>query len=191
MHAISKIKIGEIRSILHYTGFMCIFLGLIMLVPILVALIYGEYKYILPFVYSAIISIFIGFIFYMIFNKEEELSLRSSMIFSTGIWLVACALSALPFYFSGDLTYLDGYFEAMSGYTTTGFSMYSNLDVAAFTMDFWRGFMQWLGGIGIIVLALTILSSPAVNIMRMYSAEGRSERIRPSIRHTARIILYI
>ncbi|MGZ7209966.1 MAG: TrkH family potassium uptake protein, partial [Methanobacterium sp.] len=71
MHAISKIKIGEIRSILHYTGFMCIFLGLIMLVPILVALIYGEYKYILPFVYSAIISIFIGFIFYMIFNKEE------------------------------------------------------------------------------------------------------------------------
>ena len=51
--------------------------------------------------------------------------------------------------------------------------------------------MQWLGGVGIIVLALTILSSPAVNIMRMYSAEGREERILPSIRHTARIILYI
>lgn len=51
--------------------------------------------------------------------------------------------------------------------------------------------MQWLGGVGIIVLALTILSSPSVNIMRMYAAEGRDERIRPSIRHTARVILYI
>jgi trk system potassium uptake protein TrkH len=191
MHSTSKVKIGEARSILHYTGFMCIFLGLLMLIPIVVALIYGEYKYILPFIYSALISIFIGFSFYKIFNKDEDLSLRGAMIFATGIWLVACALSALPFYFSGDLSYLDGYFEAMSGYTTTGFSMYTNLNAAAFTMDFWRGFMQWLGGVGIIVMALTILSSPNVNIMRMYAAEGRDERIKPSIRHTARVIFYI
>lgn len=191
MHAVNKVKIGEIRSIFHYTGFICVLLGLLMLVPIVVALIYGENRYILPFIYSAVISIVIGFILYRLFKKDVDLSLKSSMIFSTGIWLVACALSALPFYFSGDLTYLDGYFEAMSGYTTTGFSMYTNLDAAAYTMDFWRGFMQWLGGVGIIVLALSILSSPAVNIMRMYSAEGRDERILPSIRHTARIILYI
>jgi trk system potassium uptake protein TrkH len=58
-------------------------------------------------------------------------------------------------------------------------------------MDFWRGFMQWLGGVGIIVMALTILSSPNVNIMRLYAAEGRDERILPSIRHTTRAILYI
>ena len=191
MHATSKVKLAELKTILHYTGFMCIFIGLLMLVPIIVALIYGEYKYIMPFIYSTIISVLIGFFFYMIFKKEQDLSLRGAMIFSTGIWLVACALSALPFYFSGDLSYLDGYFEAMSGYTTTGFSMYANLDTTAFTMDFFRGFMQWLGGIGIIVLALSILSSPAVNIMRMYAAEGREERIRPSIRHTARVILYI
>jgi trk system potassium uptake protein TrkH len=113
------------------------------------------------------------------------------MIFSTGIWLVACAFSALPFYFAGDLTYLEGYFEAMSGYTTTGFSMYVNLNATTYTMDFWRGFMQWLGGVGIIVMALTILSSPNVNIMRLYAAEGRDERILPSIRHTTRAILYI
>ena len=191
MHSTSKIKMGEARSILHYTGFMCIFIGLLMLTPIVVALIYGEYKYILPFVYSSLISIVFGVILFRIFNKEEELTLRGAMIFSTGIWLVACAFSALPFYFSGDLTYLEGYFEAMSGYTTTGFSMYVNLNAAAYTMDFWRGFMQWLGGVGIIVMALTILSSPNVNIMRLYAAEGRDERILPSIRHTTRAILYI
>lgn len=77
-----------------------------MLIPIVVALIYGEYRYILPFIYSALISVVIGFALYRIFKKEEDLSLRGAMIFATAIWLVACALSALPFYFSGDLTYL-------------------------------------------------------------------------------------
>ena len=67
MHSTSKIKMGEARSILHYTGFMCIFIGLLMLTPIVVALIYGEYKYILPFVYSSLISIVFGVILFRIF----------------------------------------------------------------------------------------------------------------------------
>jgi trk system potassium uptake protein TrkH len=124
------------------------------------------------------------------FNSKKDLSLKSAMVFVTIIWLIGSAIAALPYYFSGDLSYLNGYFEAMSGFTTTGFSMY-NLDHGSFTMNFWRAFTQWLGGIGIIVMALTVLSSPGVNIMRMYSAEGRDERLVPSIRHTSRIILYI
>ncbi len=162
-----------------------------MLIPIVVALIYHETHYILPFIYSSIISIVIGILLYKQFSRGKEISLKIAMLFSTVIWLIGSALAALPFYFSGDLTYLNSYFEAMSGFTTTGFSMYTNLDTVSFTMDFWRGFMQWLGGIGIIVMALTILSSTNVNIMRLYSAEGRDERLVPSIRHTARIILYI
>lgn len=124
------------------------------------------------------------------FDNKKEISIKSAMVFVTVIWLIGSAIAALPYFFSGDLSYLDGYFEAMSGFTTTGFSMY-NLDHASFTMNFYRAFTQWLGGIGIIVMALTILSSPGVNIMRMYSAEGRDERLVPSIRHTTRIILYI
>jgi trk system potassium uptake protein len=191
MYSIDKMRKGEVSSLFHYTGFMCIFIGLLMLLPIVVALIYGEDKYILPFVYSSLISLVLGALLFVVFKKKADLSLRGAMIFSTVIWLIASALSALPFYFSGDLSYIDGYFEAMSGYTTTGFSMYTNLDAAAFTMDFWRAFMQWLGGVGIIVLALTILSSSGVNLMRLYSAEGREDRILPSIRHTARAILKV
>jgi trk system potassium uptake protein len=191
MYSIDKMRKGEVSSLFHYTGFMCIFIGLLMLIPIVVAIIYGEDKYILPFVYSSLISLVLGALLFVGFKKKADLSLRGAMIFSTLIWLIASALSALPFYFSGDLSYIDGYFEAMSGYTTTGFSMYTNLDAAAFTMDFWRAFMQWLGGVGIIVLALTILSSSGVNIMRLYSAEGREDRILPSIRHTARAILKV
>ena len=161
-----------------------------MIVPIMVALIYREYNYIMPFVYSMAISLIIGIILYKQFDNKKEISLKSAMIFATIIWLTGSAIAALPYYFSGDLSYLNGYFEAMSGFTTTGFSMY-NQDYANFTMNFWRAFTQWLGGIGIVVLVLTILSSPGVNIMRMYSAEGREERLAPSIRHTSRIILYI
>lgn len=166
-------------------------LAVVMLIPIVVALIYGEYNYISPFVYSAGISGVFGLLLFKLFPYDAVMSLKTAMILSTGIWLIVSALAALPFYFSGDLSFLDGYFEAMSGFTTTGFSMYPNLDAINYTMNFWRGFMQWLGGIGIIVLALTILSSSGVNIMRMYMAEGREERLAPSIRHTARIILTI
>ncbi len=162
-----------------------------MLIPIAVALIYKEYHLILPYLYSTAISVLIGIPIYKSFKVRTILSLKSAMIFSTIIWLIACALAALPYYISGQLPYLDSYFEAMSGFTTTGFTMYPNLDLVPYTMQFWRGFTQWLGGIGIIVLTLTILTSPSVNIMRMYAAEGREERILPSIRHTAKIILYI
>ena len=190
MRVVHKLKKNELYSILHYTGYICILLALVMLVPLIVALIYGEYNYMLPFVYSAIISMVFGVLLFKRFDNKKEISLKSAMVFVTVIWLIGSAIAALPYYFSGDLSYLDSYFEAMSGFTTTGFSMY-NLDYASFTMNFWRAFTQWLGGIGIIVMALTILSSPSVNIMRMYSAEGREERLVPSIRHTSRIILYI
>lgn len=191
MYPVNKLSTREVRSILHYTGYMCVLLALVMLIPIAVALIYGEYPYIMPFIYSSVLSGAFGFILYKFFQKEAEISLKTAMMLSTGIWLVACAFAALPYYLSGDLPYLDGYFEAMSGFTTTGFSMYPDLDAVSFTMNFWRAFTQWLGGVGIIVLALTILSSSGVNIMRMYIAEGREERLAPSIRHTARIIVYI
>lgn len=187
----SKIRRSELNSLLHYTGYISILLGIVMLVPILVALIYHESHYILPFIYSSIISLIFGVLLYKCFSGGIEISLKVAMLFSTLIWLIGSAIGALPFYLSGDLSYLNGYFEAMSGFTTTGFSMYSNLDTVSYTMDFWKGFMQWLGGIGIIVMALTVLSSSNVSIMRLYSAEGRDERLVPSIKHTTRIILYI
>lgn len=190
MRSAHKLNRNEFYSVVHYTGYILILLGLVMLVPIIVALIYHEYRFIPPFIYSSIVSVLLGSVLFKKFDNKKEISLKSAMVFVTVIWLIGSAIAALPYFFSGDLSYLDSYFEAMSGFTTTGFSMY-NLDTASFTMNFWRAFTQWLGGIGIIVMALTILSSPGVNIMRMYSAEGRDERLVPSIRHTTRIILYI
>lgn len=191
MDYLIRLKRRELSLICHQTGHICMLLGLLMLIPIIVAILYNETRFVFPFLYSSGISILIGFFLYRIFKGEVEFSLKSAMVFSAIIWLVVCALGALPYYFSGQLNYLDAYFEAMSGFTTTGFSMFPNLDNVPYTIHFWRGFTQWIGGIGIIVLALSFLSSSGSTIMRLYIAEGRDERILPSIKHTVKIILYI
>jgi trk system potassium uptake protein len=191
MQTIHRLSRREIKTILHHTGNVCLLLAVAMLIPLFVALIYNEPRYFVPFVLSAAISAVIGVIFSKLFKVELKMSLKSAMIFSTIIWLVACALGALPYYLSGELSYLNSYFEAMSGFTTTGFSMYSNLDAVSFTMDFWRAFTQWIGGLGIIFLLLALLRSTGADVMRLYLAEGRDERLVPSIKHSTRIIVYI
>jgi len=192
LYSLTTIRESQVSSLLHLTGRVCFLLGLFLLIPVLIALIYNEIDMILPFVYSSLLSIFVGILLYRGFPRKADISLKGAMIFSAWIWLVACALGALPYVFSGVLpSYLDAFFEIMSGFTTTGFTVIPNLDVIPYSINFWRAFTQWLGGIGIIVLALTVLASPGVSIMRLYLAEGREERLLPSIRHTTKIIIYI
>ncbi|MFZ0442664.1 MAG: TrkH family potassium uptake protein, partial [Methanobacterium sp.] len=113
MRSIHKLKINELYSIIHYTGYVCILLGIVMLIPILIAVLYGEYSKIMPFIYSSTISLILGIILFMRFNIKKELSIKTAMIFVTIIWLIGSAIAALPYYFSGDLSYLNAYFEAM------------------------------------------------------------------------------
>lgn len=191
MKNIHRLSRRELKTILHYTGDVCLLLAFAMLIPLIVAFIYNEPKYFIPFIISAIITAFIGLILSKFFKIEKKMTLKSAMIFSTFIWLIACALGALPYYLSGELSYLNSYFEAMSGFTTTGFSMYPNLDVVSYTINFWRSFTQWIGGLGIIFLLLALLRSTGVDVMRLYLAEGREERLVPSIKHSTKIIVYI
>jgi len=191
MQQINLVNKREIAAIMHYTGDVCLLLGIAILIPIIISLIYHETRYIIPFLSAAILTLLFGGISKKAFKKKGNMSLKVAMIFSTIIWLIVCALSALPYYFSGELSYLNAYFEAMSGFTTTGFSMYSNLDAVSYTIHFWRAFTQWLGGLGIIFLVLALLRSTGADVMRLYLAEGRNERILPSIKHTTKIIVYI
>ena len=191
MKKIHRLSRRELKTIMHHTGNVCILLAGAMLIPLIVAFIYNEPNYFVPFIFSATITAAIGFFLVKLFKVEIKMTLKSAMIFSTIIWLVACALGALPYYLSGELSYLNAYFEAMSGFTTTGFSMFSNLDVVSYTINFWRAFTQWIGGLGIIFLLLALLRSTGVDVMRLYLAEGREERLVPSIKHSTRIIVYI
>ncbi|MDO8870802.1 MAG: TrkH family potassium uptake protein [Methanobacteriaceae archaeon] len=191
MQQINRISKKEISTIMHHTGDVCLLLGIAILIPIIISLIYHEPQYIVPFLSASIVTMLFGAISRKLFKKEGSMTLKVAMVFSTLIWLIVCALSALPYYFSGELSYLNAYFEAMSGFTTTGFSMYPNLDVVSYTIHFWRAFTQWLGGLGIIFLVLALLRSTGADVMRLYIAEGREERLLPSVKHTTRVIVYI
>nr|WP_243686728.1 hypothetical protein [Methanobacterium formicicum] len=96
MQQIHRLSRREIKTILHHTGNVCILLAAAMLIPILVTFIYNEPKYIASFLYSAIISAVIGFLLVKLFRVEMKMTLKSAMIFSTIIWLVACALVHYP-----------------------------------------------------------------------------------------------
>lgn len=86
MRAVHKLKSNELYSIVHYTGYLCILLRIVMLIPILIALIYGEYSRIMLFIYSSAISIVLGIMLFKGFNSKKDLSLKSAIVFVTIIW---------------------------------------------------------------------------------------------------------
>ncbi|RAP53661.1 MAG: hypothetical protein BZ138_00195, partial [Methanosphaera sp. rholeuAM270] len=91
--------------------------------------------------------------------------------------------------FSGDLSFIDAYFEGMSGITSTGFTMYTNVP-AAYSIRIWRSLLQWFGGLGIIFLLLVLLPS-SVSLKRLYLAEGKTEQMTPNIKHTSIIFIKV
>lgn len=190
MGTLNKINFNEFSTIFHYIGQVCLILGIFMLIPIVVAIIYQEYNLGLSFLFSSIISISIGILSVKIF-KKYKMSLKVAMLFSTLIWVIASFLGGLPYFFSGELSLINGFFEAISGFTTTGFSMFSSIETAGFTINFWRALTQWMGGLGIIFFMIVILKFTGSSAMQLYHAEGREERLVPSIKNTSKIIFYI
>ena len=93
----NRLSRRELKTIMHYNGGVCLFLGIAMLIPLIVSLIYQEHQYLIPFLSSAILTMVFGVVCLKIFKKETTVSLKVAMVFSTIIWLLVCALSALPY----------------------------------------------------------------------------------------------
>ncbi len=162
------------------------FLSFIFLLPIIVALIYNEWLPILLFLLGFVLVFLVGHILTKIFVSSEVSNLAESMVAAALVWLLASFLAGLPFLFF-KINLLDAVFESMSAWTTTGLSVI-NVQELPFTLLFWRSVMQWIGGVGIIVLAL-------IGIFRtggsLYLAEARGEQLRPNIYNTVKSIWWI
>ncbi|MGD2094160.1 MAG: TrkH family potassium uptake protein [Phycisphaerales bacterium] len=187
----------RINCIFHFLGNLLETLGLILLFPIIVVLIYwgrmGDgWITATAFVVSALISFSLGMILRHKF-KPQALDTTSSMLICALSWLVVSAVGALPFRMATSLSYLDAYFEAMSGFTTTGFTIFSGLDEMQRSILFWRALTQWLGGIGILsfFLVLTFQASGAHRIFGAESHKISSRRPAPGLFNTLRIIWVI
>jgi len=166
--------------------------GIAYLIPVLLAWFYPkEIEYVVYFALPGMFSILFGAWLARHMEKIDDVNLRQAMVSAAFIWLFASAISVVPFIFIAKMSLIDAYFESMSAWTGTGLTMMTNLESYPHILLFWRAWMQWLGGIGIVLVALTILIRPGVAAARLYRAEARSERILPNLINTSKVIFQI
>ena len=179
------------KTVFFMIGVLLIVLGFSMLVPYSIQLIYTENSH--SFVSSSFVTIFIGVLFVLAnLEREFRLSLRQTFLFSTLAWLMVAIFGSLPFLLSPkEFTFSEAFFESMSGITTTGATIITNLDESPKSILLWRAIMQWLGGIGIVVMAITILPLLKVGGMQLFKMEGpdSTEKILPRTIEVAAIII--
>ena len=164
-----------------------------MLIPFFVQLIYEENNN--TFLSSSGITIFIG-ILLVLTNLEEnrKLNLQQAFLLTTLSWLSIAIFGCIPFLLSSlNISLVDAFFESMSGITTTGSTIITNLDNSPKSILIWRAILQWLGGIGIIVMAITVLPLLNVGGMQLFKIEGSdtTEKILPKTRELTYIISII
>ncbi|MBL0701857.1 MAG: TrkH family potassium uptake protein [Desulfosarcina sp.] len=166
------------------------YLGLSMLFPLICGLFYKDNS-LIPLAKSFGITVFAGSALFLFFRKAhtEAITHREGIAIVAIGWTAIGLFGALPFYLScGFESWVDAFFESVSGFTTTGSSILTNIEGISKGLLFWRSFIQWLGGMGIIVLSIAILPFIGVGGMQLYKAEVPSpvpDRLRPRIRDTA------
>ena len=181
------------KTVFFAIGVLLVILGTFMLIPFFVQFIYGEEN--TAFLPSASVTAFIG-ILLVLTNLEEsrKLNLQQAFLLTTLSWLSIAIFGCLPFLFSNlDLSFVDAFFESMSGITTTGSTVITNLDDVSKSILIWRAILQWLGGIGVIVMAITILPLLNVGGMQLFRMESSdtTEKILPKTREITLIISII
>ena len=179
------------KTVFFIIGSLLIVLGLFMLVPYAVQIFYKENSH--SFLSSALITILIGVIF-VLGNLQEQyqLNLKQTFLFSTLTWIAVAFFGSIPFVLSDlNFSFSDSFFESMSGITTTGSSVITDLSKSPKSLLLWRAIMQWLGGVGIIVMAITVLPLLKVGGMQLFRVESsdKPEKILPRTTQIAFIII--
>lgn len=178
----------DYRVIGNYTGKVVYGLALAMVVPLIVAVANGETNEAYAFVVGIALASITGAASQLL-RRRVPLDASRGLVVVGLAWIVAPIFAAVPLLLSGHYaSYLDAYFEAVSGLTTTGLTVVNDVDHMAHSMNLWRHLLHFLGGQGIIIVVLTIFASAGAALGTLYTGEGRSERVLPNIAHTARFI---
>ena len=179
------------KTVFFLIGVLLTILGVSMLIPYAVQILQNENSH--SFIGSSFITIFIGILFILAnLEKNFKLNLQQTFLFSALAWFLIAIFGSLPFLLSPiPFSISDAFFESMSGITTTGATVITNLDTTPKSILLWRSIMQWLGGIGIIVMAITILPLLKVGGMQLFKMEGpdSTEKILPRTIEVAAIII--
>ncbi|VBB68854.1 Potassium uptake protein TrkH [invertebrate metagenome] len=180
----------EAVAVLYFIGVLLLVLSGTMILPILADLYTGTPDWHV-FLVSAIVTCSVGAtttIAYRPLRSIIILSTRQAFLLTTGAWLVVCSFGSLPFLFSSlNMSPTDAFFEAMSGLTTTGSTVMTGLDTAPRGILLWRSLLQWLGGIGIIVMAVAVFPDLRIGGMQLFRMESsdKTDKAMPRVSQIA------
>ncbi|MDC0167245.1 TrkH family potassium uptake protein [Candidatus Pelagibacter sp.] len=181
------------KTVFFTLGILQIILGVSMFVPIIVQFIYAEIDS--SFFGASIVTIVFGALFFLTnIDHDRKVNLQQAFLLTALSWLSVAIFGSLPFIFSSmEMSITDAFFESMSGITTTGSTIISNLENAPKGILLWRAILQWLGGIGIIVMAITLMPIMNVGGMQLFkiSSNDSSEKILPKSKEIALRLIYI
>ena len=181
------------KTVFFTLGILQIILGVSMFIPIIVQFFYSEID--ASFFGSSIVTIIFGTLFFLSnLDHDKKLNLQQAFLLTALSWISIAVFGSLPFVFSSiDLSITDSFFESMSGITTTGSTIISDLENAPKGLLLWRAILQWLGGIGIIVMAITLMPIMNVGGMQLFkiSSNDSSEKILPKSKEVALRLIYI
>ena len=180
------------KTVFFTLGVLQIILGVSMVIPIIIQVIYNQLDS--SFIGAGIITIIFGVLFFLSnLNHDRKLNLQQAFLLTSLSWISIAIFGSLPFILSSlELSITDALFESMSGITTTGSTIITNLNDSPKAILFWRAILQWLGGIGIIVMAITLMPIMNVGGMQLFkiSTSDKSEKILPKSKEISiRLIL--
>ncbi|MFB6109425.1 MAG: TrkH family potassium uptake protein [Halodesulfurarchaeum sp.] len=200
------------RTILRDVGRMLEALGGLMVLSLLIPIVWREFYAVPPLLLSAAIPIALGAGLHRRYESASDPTRYHGMVIAASGWFLVAVFGALPFVLVAWTVRLDpalldapagtatlaaftnpinAVFESMSGFTGTGLTMTVNEAVLPHTLQWWRSFIEWIGGVGVIVLTTAILSRPGSGSLTLYESEARSEKIHPSVVSTVRTIWWI
>ncbi len=181
------------KTVFFTLGILQVILGIFMLIPIIAQFIFNELDS--TFFGSSIVTIIFGTLFFLSnLDHEKKLNLQQAFLLTALSWLSIAIFGSLPFVFSEiGFSFTNAFFESMSGITTTGSTIISNLEDTPKGILLWRAILQWLGGIGIIVMAITLMPIMNVGGMQLFkiSNNDSSEKILPKSKEIALRLIYI
>ena len=167
----------------------------LLMLPLIVSLIYKEFKCTLSFAITIILSLAFGFLLTSLFKTTNKVIFaKEGFIIVSLAWITLSLLGALPFTLSGEIkSYVDALFETVSGFTTTGASILTNVEALSKSLLFWRSFTHWIGGMGVLVFVMAIIptSDRSIHIMRAEMPGPIVGKLVPKAKQTAKILYLI
>ncbi|MFA4849805.1 MAG: potassium transporter TrkG [Methanoregula sp.] len=181
-------RFEHLSTIIADLGDIFVFIAPITCVPLIVAIIFSEWNMLLPMLAVPLTFYVVGMLIRRLPRTERVVRLSTSLCSVALFWFASAIVSGLPFILGLHMGFTDALFEGMAGWTGTAFSMMRSLETAPHTLLFWRSYMQWVSGIGIISFAIAMASSTGLSRSKIFRTDSRDEPLMQGVISTGRAL---